>query len=218
MAERMRGGGSLLLSRDRIVVSAVALADERGLGHLTMRRLGEALGVEAMSLYHHVPGKEALLDAMVDAVFAEIDVPVADDWRQGLRARAESQRAALLRHPWALRLVESRDAPGLANLRHHDAVLGYLGAAGFPPRAAGHAYALLDAFVYGFVLQEQQLPFDAATAPETASAMLASLPGASFPHLEAFMREVVLAGGYDFGDEFDVGLGLVLGAIAGLRG
>jgi AcrR family transcriptional regulator len=215
MAGTPRRGAAL--DRAGIVGAAVALADEQGIERLSMRRLGDALEVEAMSLYHHVPGKAALLDAMVDSVFGEIALPGGEDWATGMRGRANSQRAALRRHPWALRLLESRSAPGLANLRHHDAVLGYLREAGFSMRSAGHAYALLDAFVYGFVLQEQALPFDAGTAPQLAASMLASTPEAGFSNLTEFMRDVVLPGGYDFADEFDVGLGLVLDAVANLQ-
>ncbi|AXJ11758.1 TetR/AcrR family transcriptional regulator [Arthrobacter sp. PM3] len=215
MAGTPRRGAAL--DRAGIVGAAVALADEQGIERLSMRRLGDALGVEAMSLYHHVPGKAVLLDAMVDSVFGEIALPGDGAWADGMRDRARSQRAALHRHPWALRLLESRSAPGVANLRHHDTVLGYLRDAGFSIRAAGHAYALLDAFVYGFVMQEQALPFDAGSAPQLAATMLASTPGADFPNLTAFMRDVVLPGGYDFADEFEVGLALVLDAVANLQ-
>jgi AcrR family transcriptional regulator len=215
MPRAARRGTSL--TRDEIIERAVALADTEGIERLSMRRLGEALGVEAMSLYHHVPNKTALLDAMVDSVFAELVLPSGDDWRAALRHRAESQRATLRRHPWALHLLESRTTPGLANLRHHDAVLGFLRGAGFDVRPAGHAYALLDAFVFGFAVQEQELPFDAETAPELAASMLEGQAGTGFPHLEEFMREVVLRGDYDFADEFDVGLDLVLDAVASLR-
>ncbi|WP_415857259.1 TetR/AcrR family transcriptional regulator [Sinomonas sp. G460-2] len=209
------------LSRGAIIARAVSLADAEGIDRLSMRRLGETLGVEAMSLYHHVPNKTALLDEMVDSVFAEISLP-SGDWRSGLGARARSQRAALHRHPWALPLLESRSTPGLANLRHHDTVLGYLRGAGFGVRDAGHAYALLDAFVFGFVVQEQALPFDAESAAGMAASMLEGQAGTNqlgqgFPHLEEFMREVVMPGGYDFADEFEVGLGLVLASVASLR-
>ena len=90
-------------------------------------------------------------------------------------------------------------------------------AAGFSLRAAGHAYALLDAFVYGFALQEEALPFDAASAPDVAGAMLNSTSATHFPNLVAFMRDIVLPGGYDFADEFGVGLTLVLDGVSRLR-
>ena len=149
------------LSRDRVVAEAMALADEQGLAALSMRALAGRLGVEAMSLYHHVAGKEALLDAMVDAVFGELHLPVVGgDWRAELRARSVSGRAVLLRHRWAVGLMDSRRTPGPQNLRHHDAVLGCLAAQGFSLVAAGTAFALLDAHLYGFMQQEVSLPFE----------------------------------------------------------
>jgi AcrR family transcriptional regulator len=205
------------LTREAVVEAAVAMADAEGLDRLSMRRLGERLGVEAMSLYHHVPNKTALLDAMVDQVFAEMAVPQGDDWRAGLRERAVAQRAALLRHGWALAVMESRTTPGYETIRHHDATLGFLRRTGFTVRATGHAYALLDAYVMGFVLQEQQLPFDESTAEELAVEMLDQNAGLDLPHLTEFAQQVVMAGGYAFADEFEVGLDLVLDAVGGLR-
>src|SRR3954466_12161623 len=97
------------LTRQRAVDVAMALADASGIGALTMRRLAHELGVEAMSLYHHVPNKDAILDAMVDVVFGEIELPrTAGPWKATMRARAHSVRAALTRHPWAISLMESR--------------------------------------------------------------------------------------------------------------
>jgi AcrR family transcriptional regulator len=206
------------LSRATIVATAVAVADRDGLEKVSMRRLGDQLGVEAMSLYNHVPSKSALLDAMVDTVLGEITVPTDRDWRTGLRGRCVGQRRVFHAHRWSLSVVESRGTPGLANLRHHDGVLGYLRESGFSTRAAGHAYSMLDAYVMGFVLQEQQLPFDAASAPDVAESMLAAHPLGELPHLEAFVREVVGAGDYDYADEFEVGLDLLLDAVATLRG
>src|SRR5205809_6978122 len=115
------------LSRQRVLRAAVALADRGGVGSLSMRRLAQELGVEAMSLYHHVANKDDILDGIVDVVFSEIDLPPGDaDWRAAMRQRAVSARQALRRHPWAAALMESRSTPGPANLRHHDAVLGIL--------------------------------------------------------------------------------------------
>src|SRR3954465_14002727 len=117
--------GRARLSRERVLRAAVALADAGGLEALTMRRLGEELGVEAMSLYKHVANKDDLLDGMVDLVFAEIELPSGDaDWRTAMRARAVSARTALMRHPWATTLMQARTAPGPATLRHHDTVIG----------------------------------------------------------------------------------------------
>ena len=204
------------LSRAAIIAAAVAVADRDGLERVSMRRLGDHLGVEAMSLYNHVPNKSALLDAMVDEALDAIPVPTDPDWRTGLRGRCLAQRQVFHDHRWALGIVDSRGTPGLATLRHHDAMLGYLRGTGFSTRAAGHAYSLLDAYVMGFVLQEQELPFDAASAPEVAGSMLDAYPLAELPHLEEFFREVVSAGDYDYANEFEVGLDLVLDSLATL--
>ena len=151
------------LSRERVLGAAVAFADENGIGSLSMRKLGEALGVEAMSLYNHVANKDDLLDGMVDHVFGEIDLPSgAIDWKTAMRDRAGSARQALSRHPWAIALMQSRAAPGPATLRHHDAVIGSLRGAGFSIEMAAHAFSVLDSYIYGFALQEASLPFDAA--------------------------------------------------------
>jgi predicted RNase H-like nuclease len=207
------------LSRDRVVTEAMALADEQGLSALSMRALAGRLGVEAMSLYHHVAGKEALLDAMVDAVFGELHLPVVGgDWRAELRARSVSGRAVLLRHPWAVGLMDSRRTPGPENLRHHDAVLGCLAAQGFSLVAAGTAFALLDAHLYGFMQQEVSLPFQSeADLADLGAEILGPEVRAAYPHFTAFAQGRAMQPGYSFGNEFEVTLDLVLGALDGLR-
>ena len=120
------------LSRERVLEAALRLADQGGLGSLSMRKLGQAVGVEAMALYYHFANKERVLDGIVDLVFGEIELPqIGADWKSAMRRRAISVRDALLRHRWAIGLMESRTNPGPANLRHHDAVIGCLRAAGF---------------------------------------------------------------------------------------
>ncbi|MGH9122767.1 MAG: TetR/AcrR family transcriptional regulator C-terminal domain-containing protein, partial [Acidimicrobiales bacterium] len=143
------------LNRERVLQAGLRLADETGLEALTMRRLGEVAGVEAMSLYNHVANKADLLDGMIDLVFAEIEVPTGEGgWKTAMQGRARSVRAALSRHRWAIGLMESRTSPGRANLRHHDAVIGCLRGSGFSLELAAHAYAALDSYIYGFALQE----------------------------------------------------------------
>ena len=200
------------LSRDRIVRTAAAFADEHGIEALSMRKLGQAAGVEAMSLYNHIAGREDLLDGMIDLVFSEIDLPSAGEgWKSAMRRRAISVRAVLLRHRWAVGLMESRTSPGAATLRHHDAVLGCLRGAGFSLELAAHAYAALDSYIYGFALQERGLPFD---TPEEAAAlaqvMVAQFPADTYPHLAEFTFGHVLQPGYDFGGEYEYGLSLIL--------
>ena len=177
-----------------------------------MRGLGEAVGVEAMSLYNHVANKDDLLDGMVDLVFSEIQLPTSGgDWKTAMRQRAISAREALARHPWALGLMESRTSPGPAALRHHDAVLGCLRNGGFPVELAAHAFSALDSYIYGFVLQEANLPFDTAEeTAEVAQMILQQLPADQYPHLTELTIEHVLQPGYDYGDEFEYGLDLIL--------
>ncbi|MBD8870336.1 TetR/AcrR family transcriptional regulator [Nocardioides donggukensis] len=203
------------LTRDGILAAAVELADREGRDgrtSLTMRSLARHLGVEAMSLYHHVTHKEDLLDGMVDVLFAEIHLPRAGaDWMEEIRRRCRSGREVLARHPWAVGLMDSRSTPGPATLRHHDAVLGCLRSGGFSVPMAAHAFAVLDAHLYGFMVQEVSMPMH---GPEETAALaeliLAGLPEDSYPHLRELTEEHVLQPGYDFGAEFDYGLDLVL--------
>jgi AcrR family transcriptional regulator len=176
-----------------------------------MRKLGEALGVEAMSLYNHVANKVDLLDGMIDVVFGEIDLPSGDDWRTAMRVRALSVRQALSRHRWAIGLMESRTSPGPATLRAHDAVIGCLRSAGFSVELTAHAFSALDSYVYGFALQERGLPFD--TPEETAELAHSMLPAFSvgeYPHLVELATQHVMRPGYDYGEEFEFGLDLIL--------
>ncbi|BDZ41924.1 TetR family transcriptional regulator [Paraoerskovia sediminicola] len=251
-----------------MIAEAVRLADESGVAAVTMRRLGERLGVEAMSIYHHVRTKAAILDGMVDAVFAEIELPGAgrdlsrdagldggasldrnagpdngvervhgagpgpdvgpdgdagrsEAWVESLRRRCVSARAVLVRHPWAVGLMDSRATPGPATLHHHDRVIGLLRDAGFSVVGAAHAFSLLDSYVYGFVIQEVSLPFDASGAPgaeleDLVTPMLDGAPPTALPHL-AELAAHAMTPGYAYGDEFDVGLDVVLAGISARR-
>ena len=199
------------LSRERVLHAAVELADRSGLESLSMRRLGEALGVEAMSLYNHVANKDDLLDGMIDLVFAEIELPSGTDWRAAMRRRAITVRRVLSGHRWAIGLMESRSSPGPATLRHHDAVIGCLRNAGFSVKLTAHAYSVLDSYIYGFALQERSLPFDTPDeTAEMAQTFLAQFPADRYPHLAELTTEHVLRPGYDYGNEFEFGLDLIL--------
>jgi AcrR family transcriptional regulator len=202
------------LSRERVVAAAVALADERGEAGVTMRAVAARLGVQAMSLYDHVAGREDVLDGMVDEVFGEIDLPAqATDWKEAMRARATSARTVLRRHRWAVGLMDSRKTPGPATLRHHDAVLGALRSGGFSVAMAVHAFSLIDSYVYGFVLQELSLPFTGpAELDEIAGGLVRDLPVDAFPHLVEVTRHTI-GSDYDYADEFEFGLELILDAL-----
>jgi AcrR family transcriptional regulator len=208
------------LSRERVLRAALALADEGGHEALTMRNLGRQLGVEAMSLYNHVSSKEDILDGLVDLVFSEIDLPSPGDvdWKTAMRRRGISVRRALNRHRWAVGLMEGRLNPGPASLRNHDAVMGCLRAAGFPFRAAVHASSVLDAYIYGFALQEKNLPFD---TPDQVSEVMAiqsrNVPDmADYPYLVEVATEMAQEG-YDYATEFEFGLDLILDALERFR-
>ena len=128
------------LSRERVLQTALKIADQGGLESLSMRKLGQELGVEAMAVYYHFANKDEVLDGIVDLVFGEIDLPVAGAaWKTAMRQRAISLRDVLARHRWAIGMMESRRNPGPANLRHHDAVIGNLRAAGFDMEQVGRA-------------------------------------------------------------------------------
>lgn len=207
------------LTREAVLRAAVRVADSGGVSAVSMRKVAEELGVEAMSLYHHVKGKEAILDGIVDLVFAEIALPPEGvDWREAMHRRASSVRTVLLRHSWALGMLDSRTGPSPATLRHHDTVLGVLTAGGFDLPGAASAISLLDSYVYGFVLQERSLPFTSQEElADVADGMLAEMPGDSYPHLRRMVLDHVLQPGYEVADEFDIGLTLVLDALEHLR-
>ena len=217
--DKRPGGTRAGLTRASILRRAVELADRDGIDSLSMRRLGQALGVEAMSLYNHVAGKDDLLDGMIDLVFAEIDLPtLGGDWKTGMRQRAVSARAALTRHRWGVGLMESRRKPGPASLRHHDTVLGTLRQAGFSVDAAAHAYSVLDSYIYGFTLNEQSLPVDAGQdVAEMGTAILRQQQAGAYPYLAEFIVEHAMKPGYSYGAEFEFGLDLILDGLERAR-
>lgn len=213
------------LTRELLLSAAIDLADDQGLSALTIRALAAQVGAKPMAVYHHIPSKAAILDGVVDEVFSSIALPHPGlPWRSELASRTRSAREVLLRHAWAVGLLESRRRPGPATLRHHDAVLGTLLTDGFAVDRAAHAYALLDSYLYGSVIQEASLPF----APEESQAVAAEMltpsadapdsPGApdAYPHLTRLAAELI-GPDYDFGDEFEIGLEVVLDGLQRLR-
>ena len=207
------------LSRERVLRAALFLADDGGIESLTMRRLGQELQVEAMSLYNHIAGKDDILDGIVDLVFSEIALPPdSGDWKTAMRQRAISARNALMRHPWATSLMQSRTKPGPATLRHHNSVIGSLRRAGFTIDMAAHAFSVMDGYIYGFSLQQVNLP--SHTTEESAvlaESILRELPAHEYPYLAEMIVEHALKPGYDYGEEFEFGLDLILAGLEGLR-
>lgn len=210
--QKKRAGARAGLTRGAVLATAIGLADRDGLEALTMRRLGEELGVEAMSIYGHVSNKNDLLNGMMDAVFAEIALPSrSEKWRSAIRGRSISFYEVLRKHRWAVSLKDSGTNPGTGTLAQVDQVLGIFLNAGFSLELTAHAISAIDSYVYGFAMQEKSMPF--TTEEETAAMaqiMLAQLPSAEFPHLANFTANHVLKPGYFYGDEFIFGLEILL--------
>jgi AcrR family transcriptional regulator len=197
-----------------VVRAAVKLADRHGLDSLSMRKLGDALGIEAMSLYNYVSGKDDLLDGMADFVATEIGPPVTHtDWRPAMRTWAISVREVLGRHRWAIRLLGARTSPGPATLGLYDAVFACLRGAGFSTELASDAFGLLNSFTIGFVVQEATVPFE--TGAQAADHAQAALEGAApdeYPHLRSAVNRLVTERP-DPAHRFERGLDLILDAI-----
>jgi AcrR family transcriptional regulator len=193
------------------------MAESRGFDSLSMRNLAADLGAAPMALYRHVTNKEDLVDGMVDAVFAEMYPPaIGRDWRAELQKRADSARAALQRHRWAVGLMESRLHPGPASAVHHNATMGCLREAGFPFREAVHAYNLLDSYTYGFALQEQTIPFETAEESGEVAKTTVGERGFEFPYLAEVVKELSTRG-YDYTEEFEFGIGFILDGLEQFR-
>ncbi len=199
------------LKRERVLRAALVLADSSGIDSLTMRNLGRELGVEAMSVYNHVANKNDILDGIVDLVFSEIELPIEGaEWKPAMRKRAISAHEALLRHPWATSLMQSRTKPGPATLRHHDTVLATLRKAGFTVVMAAHAFSVIDGYVYGFALQQINIPLQTPEqVAEVGEGILRQLAG-TYPHLAEMITEHAMKAGYDYAEEFQFGLDLIL--------
>jgi AcrR family transcriptional regulator len=200
-----------------VLRAAIGLADEGGLESVSMRRLGQALRVEAMSLYKHVANKADILDGIADLVIGDFEVPASGiDWQSAIRRSAISAHQVLLRHPWASGLIESRVSAGPARLRYLDAVIGTLSAAGFTMPMAIRAIMALDSYTYGFVLQESAWPFHAENAPELAASFGRGLPAGEYPNLMAMAEMAATAPGGASVD-FEFGLDLILDGLERFR-
>lgn len=202
------------LTPERVTSEAVVMADESGLDVLSMRSLATRLGVEAMSLYNHVPNKESLIDAMVDHVTGEIRLPRTDRaWRPQMRQRALSALKVLMQHPWAAIPMISRMNTGPHMLAYTDRTHGCLRAAGFSHRGADWARHLMDSHIYGFALQELHFPIRPQDYASMAEAFLPMIPEGRYPHLRG-LAETVSSGKYDGRNSFEFGLEIILDGLA----
>jgi AcrR family transcriptional regulator len=201
------------LSRARVVEAALEIADSDGLNALTIRAVATRLETKPMSLYRHVANKDELLDALIERLYAEFEMPDPQhpDWRAQLRRRARSVRQVLVRHPWSIAVIETRSGPNRPfTFAHAEAVLATLITAGCSPRRASRAFVVLDSYVYGFALQEITMPSTdpaAGVSDDTAAAMQ------QYPRLTAVAASVMADADYNFGAEFEAGLDLVLDGI-----
>ena len=209
------------LTREAVVAAAVSLADRQGLERLSMRALAADLGVEAMSLYNHVRNKDDLIDAMVEAVLAEVERPrPGPDWRGGLRARAVSMRAAFLAHPWAPQLIVGRLNIGPNMLALYDATIGCLVAAGVDHARADHLCNAMDSLIFGFHLLERTFPLQPEHYADAARAFLPRIDPDHLPHMHAMTRLVAEgqhSGVHDFAFAMDLMLDTIEAATARMR-
>ncbi len=200
----------LPLSRERVLRAALEIADGKGLSALSMRKVATALGVEAMSLYHHVASKADMLDGIVDLVAGEIEVPaIGGDWKDAMRKRATSAHRVLLQHPWAPLLMVSRVNVGPSMLRYVDATIGCLRGAGFSFELVDRGWNAIDSHVYGFTLQKLNFPIEPEAYATAAESFLPMIPADTFPHLRE-LSEKVVDGSHAGIQDFDFGLELIL--------
>jgi AcrR family transcriptional regulator len=200
----------LPLSRERVLRVAMSLADQIGLESLSMRRLGQELGVQAMSLYKHVSNKDDILDGIVDLVGSEIELPTGGaNWKNTMRRRAKSAHEVLMSHPWATQLIVSRANVGPGMLRYVETTIGCLHSAGFSYAMADHAWNAIDAYVYGFTLQRLNFPFQPDEYAAVAEAYLPSIPVDLYPHIRGLSQEVI-AGRHSGIQQLEFGLELIL--------
>ena len=198
----------LPLSRERVLRAAIVLADQSGIEALTMRRLGQALGVEAMSIYNHVANKDDILDGIVDLVLGDIYVPATGShWKTAMRQRAISAHEVLLAHPWAAIQIMSRYNIGPGMTRYLDSTLGRLREGGFSIEGALDAWNTLDSHLYGFTLQELNLPFEVEATQQVSADVLGQIPVDEFPHVVEVITEIMQSGRHE---NFEFGLDLIL--------
>jgi AcrR family transcriptional regulator len=207
------------LSRDRVLQAAIRLADEGGFASLTMRKLGQELGVQAMSLYNHVANKDDIRDGIVELVMTEIEVPSSGgDWKAAIRASAISAHETLLRHPWACTLMMSGTTVSPARLRWMEAVLRTFREAGFSAELTHHAYHALDSHITGFTLWQTSMPFDThEELVDLAEAFLREFPADQYPYFAEHAEWHLNESGSDEPSEFEFGLDLILDGLERMR-
>ncbi|MEX1171882.1 MAG: TetR/AcrR family transcriptional regulator [Chloroflexota bacterium] len=205
------------LTRDRVLEAAMNLADDQGLDGMSMRRLGQALGVEAMTLYHHVGRKDELVGALVDRVYAEIERPdPALDWRAAVRRSSISAHDVFRRHPWATTFVGGLESIGRHQLAYMDGLLQRLREAGFSPILTHHAYHVLDSHIVGSILWAAGYEQAARREPDMATRALSVLPLADYPAMAEHVEQHISGAAARGIPTFEFGLDLILDGLEGL--
>jgi AcrR family transcriptional regulator len=206
------------VSRDRVLSAAMTLADEGGIESLSMRTLGQSLGVKAMSLYNHVTNKDDILTGIVDLVLNEIELPSAtEDWEAAIRTCAISAHDALVRHPWACNLLMSSTRVSPARLRYMNSLLGRLREAGFSADATYHAYHALDSHILGFTLWHAGHSIDKEELANFMKTVLPTLRLDEYPYLMEHAKQHLSEGSHKDEGEFEFGLGLILDGLKRIR-
>ena len=205
------------LSKERVLRAAIRLADDGGVDSLSMRKLGQELGVEAMSLYNHVANKDEILDGIVDAVAGEIELPSdAGDWKTAMRRSAISARDVLLRHTWASSVWMSRQSGGPAQLRRMDWMLRTLREAGLSKELTYHALHILEAYILGVTFQHLSVPHSEEELARLAGSFLHQLPAGEYPDVVEHVKQHMEPRQGDEGG-FELGLDLILDGLERIR-
>jgi AcrR family transcriptional regulator len=206
------------LTRERVLQAAVDLADRGGNEALSMRKVGQELGVDAMALYRHVRGKDDLLDGLVEVIVGQIEQPAtARDWKSALRTQAMTARSVMLRHPWARQVLEERGTGGPATLVHIETALATLHDGGFSIELAHHALHVLGSRIFGFTMDlfEESTPTDPPPDPATLARAMAGYP--RIIELATSVSHEGVLGACDDDVEFAFGLDQILDGLERLR-
>ena len=205
------------LSRDKIVNEAISIADKEGMSSLSMRKLADNLGVEAMSLYHHIHNKEELISEMVDAVVPSIP-PLSEcaEWKDAMRKRADAMKDTLITHPWAAHefVAGFNIRPNM--LKYVDTTIGYLLSAGFTYKLADYAWNTIDSYIYGFNMQSQNFPLKPSEFKAAAKEFLPTIPKDTHPYMHG-MSLSIINGTHDGMQDFHFGLNLILESLDQVR-
>src|SRR5918999_3766217 len=216
---RQRTESRVPLSRERVLDAAIGLADREGIGALTMRRLAQELGVEAMTLYYYVANKDAILNGIAEIVMGEIELPSpGEEWRAALRKTALSAYDILTRHPWAANLILAVAEVTPARLRYMDGILGTLRQAGFSESQTDHGYHALESHIMGFALWEVSMALGSADDLKAlAAGFLEHLPVDEYPWVAEHVHQHLKPRRANDEGEFAFGLDLILDGLERMR-